>query len=123
MLVFYSAYFRAAYSSTLEESTTNVSELDDEEPEIYSLFVHWIYFKDLSEDFTADEDEEDNRRKAMRLLRLWTVADRRQIPRLQDDVMRLLERYVANLRHAACIPLVYENTPPGSQLRAFIVEL
>lgn len=108
----------------LHEATTNVFELDEEEPDIFSLYVRWIDFQDLSEEFDGEEDDGvDRSNKASQLLRLWMVGDRRQTPGLQNAVMKLLERYNSVLRHPAFVTVVYENTTSESQLRALLTEI
>ncbi|KUJ19806.1 uncharacterized protein LY89DRAFT_682654 [Mollisia scopiformis] len=106
----HSPVLRAAFSSIFEEAQTLVYRLDDVEPDLFGLLVKWLHCK---------KSDHPGRRMWMddpdieMLIKLWVLADRFLIPRLQNDIMVLLEYLLLFRIHVlkgAWIRYIYDNT-------------
>ena len=63
-------------------------ELDDVEPEIFGLLIHWLYTKNIHQLLT---DDKHNLESTIALVKLWTLGKRFIIPTMQASVMVALE--------------------------------
>lgn len=123
-----------AFNSTFQEGTTQTYTLVDVEPSTFRLFVEYLYCEkvtfichnvDEAED-TSPNGADDHMRFCVaedrEAVKLWVLAGRLLVPRLQNIVFDHLD--FASWR---CGPLtqsaakyVYDNTTTGSQLRNFV---
>lgn len=63
-------------------------ELDDVEPEIFGLLIHWLYTKNIHQLLT---DDEHNLESTIALAKLWILGQRFVIPAMQASVIVALE--------------------------------
>ena len=124
--------FDAAFNGRFIEGETQKMELDDVEPEIFGLLVHWLYTKG----FNIDLEDFDSPFKIWVILaKLWILAERFALPALQNDVMHRLyilreEHYLAmcplsNPDFKDLLACVYEDNkrdPEEFLLKAFLVD-
>lgn len=94
MISHHSPFFDAAFSSNMQEGLTQRMTLEDVELEVFGLLAHWIYFQKL-------ESNEDMMLDQITLGKLWIVAQRFLMPRLQNMVMDQLFKILPNPTAAA----------------------
>ncbi|KUJ07470.1 uncharacterized protein LY89DRAFT_556207, partial [Mollisia scopiformis] len=77
----YSPFFNAAFNSQFKEGDTQSMVLNDADTNAFRLFVDWLYTQEIRYD-----DAETS--SMMTLARLWILADRFLIPKLQNQTMK-----------------------------------
>lgn len=113
-----SPYFRRALDGPFKESQERLFTFEEDDPNIFALFVNWLYGQEL-----ADEKREE----VCQLPYLWTLADRILVPKLQRDVINVLHRYSVSgspfLKPFARSSLkpIWDMTTENSKLRKFIL--
>ncbi|KAG4424720.1 hypothetical protein IFR04_002068 [Cadophora malorum] len=141
---YHSKVLNAAFNSNFIEGQTQTYQLEDTTPGTFKLLVQWLYtqklkisqltcpeqFGGLAEKVDRDADvcwyEED-----MNLARLWVLADRLGMPKLQNNVMFIIvgisnfdqpdeEPFSTSMRVqrkvALFVPLQYVSVRPSSTL-------
>ncbi|KAK5133208.1 hypothetical protein LTR08_008043 [Meristemomyces frigidus] len=109
---FYSGYFEAATKDCFKEGQSGVIELPTEETEVFERYTR---------EWDRPEDTEPS--DFLAICKLWTFADRRQVPLLMDD---MIDELHTEFLRMWCLPItelkfIYENTTDGSKLRKFIL--
>lgn len=121
VLKFYSGYFQLALKNIEEgrfvESVENMITLPDEELEVFKAFKTWLYTRKLPE---------PNRGSSgiyLMLVKLWCFGDRRQIPLLQNECVRIITvgMKTFNIVPTASLEFIYEHTLVQSPIRRLIV--
>jgi hypothetical protein len=115
LLCFYSDYFRAAFQGSFKEATERKIELAGITTDIFEHFQVWLYTRRL--DTLGGHFPT--------IVKLWVFGDQHQIPLLQNCVIDALfeMRIKENNFDSSAVPLVYDNTLPGSPLRKAIAEM
>lgn len=142
-----SPVFKKAFTGNFIEGQTLTYDLSDIEPRTFVLLVKWIYNRDIGFDFvdavsrikTGMEPEHHAAMQAvmdnedMEMVRLWVLADRLRIGRLQNIAMKNLSRrrelytWEAGSRRRSSvlrpsthwIPYAYDNTLSHATLQQF----
>jgi len=85
------------------------------------LLVQWIYTQKV--DSSKPKEEAAGELKTQSLVFVWALAERLQIPRLQNAVIRELQALRDRGEPVATLSLayVYENFPPANPLRRLLV--
>jgi hypothetical protein len=118
----YTPTFKAAFTNPAwKEYATQTYELKDITPGTFSLLVQWLYTQKL------DYDNGSNGVTGPDLVRLWVLADRLLLPRLQNAAMNLVE-VILMTKNIIPIPLhmlsyIYKNTLDDIPLRRFFVDV
>lgn len=111
-----SDFFRKACQGSFRESAIRTIELKEEDPEVFSKFLEWIYFGDY--EITAGKELDE-------LFSLYIFADKIQTSRLKNEIidklMSIAETTERQKLSEAHIRLVFANTPSASKLRDWIV--
>lgn len=81
----YSPYFNAAFNGNFAEGQSQKLDLEDTEPHVFGTFVNWLYSQDIE---NAEGEVPDD----STLVNLWLLADKCLVPRLQNQVMRALDK-------------------------------
>ncbi|TVY73304.1 hypothetical protein LSUE1_G005518 [Lachnellula suecica] len=123
----YSPVLKAAFNSEFLEGQTKVYTLDEPIEDTGRLFTHWIYTQQLS---IIGFEHWNSKNTDMALVQLWVLADKLLIPQLQNQAIRELHRAqmgpldVGDPRIPfSTINYLYENTPRGSPLRKYIINM
>ncbi|KAF8852849.1 hypothetical protein BDZ45DRAFT_729877 [Acephala macrosclerotiorum] len=130
----HSPFFRAAFEGNFVEGRTKAMNFDDVESGIFGLLVNWVY---LHEFVRGDQ----KRVTYLDLAKLWALADRLMMPKLQNAVMDIYTGFKdpQNLNVPAwdrdvdtpdmnveamvkVVKFVYESTPETAPLRALCVK-
>lgn len=116
LLRHYSGYFEAALGGSFAESKSRIIELKDEDLDTVQHFVLWQYTKRFQhcEDLTRNFDA---------ICRLWAFGDKRQIPLLCNVMINTFRNEIVKhwTNPGSTVKYTYDNTPPNSKLRAFVV--
>ena len=112
-LVHNSRFFDAAFNGNFAESVTQAMTLHDTDAKVFGLLVSYIYVGELDNGgiITADN-----------LLRLWILADRVLMPKLQNHVIRIIETMAEFEPSADVLHLIYHHDRQYSVLRDFVTE-
>jgi len=115
-----SEYFRAALDGTWEESTTRIVTLDEENSDVFNLFVHWLYYKEVQFNTSCDDDDTD-----ILLVEAYLFAERRGCFAFQNDMVDNIAKWWGMRDKgfsAKAIMLMFTETTPSSKLRRFTAE-
>jgi len=112
-LVYSSEFFNAAFNGNFAEANSRSMTLHDTEAKTFGLLVSYIYVGELDNAgiITADD-----------LLRLWILADRVLIPKLQNHVLRIIETLAEFEPSVDLLHHIYHRDHQYSLLRDFISE-
>lgn len=113
----YSPFFDAAFNGDFEEGATQELDLPDTDPSAFSILVDWLYTQRV----TPIQSDGDENPELTRLIKLWILADRFLIPRLQNETlaaMHALDDEKQSLRSFSWM-YAYDNTTEGSPLRRY----
>ncbi|CAO1605056.1 hypothetical protein XANCAGTX0491_008591 [Xanthoria calcicola] len=115
-----SPVFRAMMQHNWKEKQDGCIVLKDEDPEVFRRFMHWLYYGTV-----LDSDETIRTISPQELAHCYFLADRRDIPALQNYLMDLILHQACTLSYflRSMQPLVWANTPEQSPLRKFLVDL
>lgn len=115
-----STFFNAALAGSWKEAATGRIRLTDEDPELFSVYVLWIYNQDWKSTGAGKAISFDA------CCRLYVLADKLGSEVLQDVAIdKLCEYAMGNGAeiHVAAISFVYGATLPGSVLRRLLADL
>ncbi|EPE31778.1 POZ [Glarea lozoyensis ATCC 20868] len=133
LLGFFSKFFESALYGSFAEASQTEMRLPEDDPELMSEFVAWLYSGqspsqiDLEEEEYCEQEPEpaadcilvrEDIEREMRMLSLWILADKLGSPRLANNTMRcILHMYQESFSTSFEAELVFNNTAPGSKLR------
>ncbi len=91
--------------------------MEDITEEVFTLLAQWLYTQRLAGDLGGASDSGN------RLARLWTLAERLLIPRLQNlAIDRLDEKRIEyNCIYTNALHYVWDNTAPDSAIRRLFI--
>lgn len=100
-------------------------DLEDVLPTTFDLFLDWLYMQKVETNLDPDAPNATQNEQYMGFAKLWILADRLLVPRLQNEVIIAFDkvRVANNLRLEICSNIIYENTAEGSPLQQYIVQL
>ncbi|KAE9376493.1 hypothetical protein N431DRAFT_332001, partial [Stipitochalara longipes BDJ] len=81
-ICFYSPFFASAFNSPYKEGQTQVMSLYEIDPEIFGMFVSWIYQRKLPTHTAKFEDV-----NLIHLAKLWILGERFLAPALQNNAI------------------------------------
>ncbi|KAL2065906.1 hypothetical protein VTL71DRAFT_3576 [Oculimacula yallundae] len=112
-LCHYSPFFDAALNGSFAEASTNTISLSAVKPEVFRMFVNWVYTQALVAAAIPSA------------LEVYFLADRLLIPSLQNAAIDLIETIRVKTDKyrlpSEIFPLVYAKTRVGSLLRKYVV--
>ncbi|KAI9684970.1 MAG: hypothetical protein M1820_010862 [Bogoriella megaspora] len=117
-----SGFFRAACNRYWKEGATRVIELPEDDPNIFALFVQWM--------FTGEYNKTDSSGPLFPCVILavdvYILADKLDVPPLKDRAIDHIELICSkapwfSLTYHSIIDKIYGNTPEGSPLRRLAV--
>lgn len=131
-----SPFFKAAFTSGSEETTTGIIKLADVDVEVFELFFRWLYTQQIGEPeqdevgFALSGNESESGHEfnlhLSTLLRLYIFADMIQVPDLKNDCVEKLSRMGSTekeyLTESENIHHVWEHTREGDLIRKLFVD-
>lgn len=123
LLRHHSPYFDGALGGSFKESEGNLIRLPENKPDVFELFVGWLYAQRLDQQIDATE-----LMTCRNLARHYVFADMRGVLRLKDAVITVLIQglkiHPLPNRHSILqeIPYIYANTAEKSLLRKLLVD-
>ncbi|KAL8781085.1 MAG: hypothetical protein Q9213_006167 [Squamulea squamosa] len=126
-----SPFFAAAFNGSFQESSGSI-ELKEDRVDDIECIIHWLYRRSFTATTILDKVDVD--RHYERLTRLYTTADRFDIAKFKNVIMKTLISRITdpkrNIRdtvsgHTMCPPwpsiaYVYASTARGSPMRRFM---
>ncbi|KAF2181939.1 hypothetical protein K469DRAFT_752393 [Zopfia rhizophila CBS 207.26] len=115
-----SPFFDNALHGRFVEAETKMIPLPDDDPDTFTEFLSWMYNRRIFADNTKPG--------WLELSRLWVMADKYQVPELQNNVMELFPTKFEAMKckgnvHPIVLDFVYDNTTADSPLRKMIVDI
>jgi hypothetical protein len=122
LLNFYSSYFQSALGGSCKESEENLIILPEDDPDVFELFVHWLYAQRFR------QTDVTGLKTSRNMARLYVFADMRGVLGLKDIVItgfvQHLKKGTLPVKHSLLreIPYIYANTAEKSLLRKLVVD-
>ncbi|KAI4103909.1 MAG: hypothetical protein LQ339_004026 [Xanthoria mediterranea] len=115
-----SPVFRAMMQHNWKEKQDGCIVLKDEDPEVFRRFIYWLYNGTV-----LDFDETIQPISSRELALCYFLADRRDIPALQNHLIDLILDTPCTLSYflSEVQPLIWANTPEQSPLRKLLVDM
>jgi hypothetical protein len=113
-------------NSDFIEGHTQVYRLDEDDSETVRLLIQWFYTQELGTRQPEEElEDRDCFQEDLALAKLWVLADKLLLPRLQNQVIEKMEeiRTALNELPTSCATYIYEKTAAGSPLRRWLVHV
>jgi hypothetical protein len=127
VLTHYSAYFRSALRSGMEESSTRTFTLLDVGQPIFDAFVDWLYSQRLPSGDAMDlrYPRSKDFKRDMYLISLYAFADRFLVSDLKPAVMeRIVDCYNKfALPNRSAVAMAFEHLPIGSPVQQLLVDV
>jgi len=105
-----------------------VVDLSDEEPEVFGIYIHWLYFRTFPTVTTVDLGP--NSPEALLLCKCYIMGDKLMDPTFKNATLKALVDATHNQPHCnpripgpGSIKSIYEGTTGGSPARKLIVDL
>ncbi|RDW92789.1 BTB/POZ domain-containing protein [Aspergillus mulundensis] len=127
----FSPFFDKALTGEWKEARERVVQLPEEDPEVFDIFVHWVYCGKLP--FSIDEHTGDIDAEYMELAKAYVFGEKLLSPEFQDRVVDVVvekSRADRNHRHwmESCLGMdvvryVYGHTLEGTPLRKLVVDI
>ncbi|CAD6449301.1 77df6434-a89c-49e6-a664-b6a9ae784c83 [Sclerotinia trifoliorum] len=138
LICHYSPYFKAAFTSGFEETSTGIMKLGDVDLDVFELFFYWLYTQRLNkwrnesqlslEKAIINAGNESKQRSRIRtLLELYVFADMVQVPAIKNNCIKEYyemaipeKEYLTERKNLAYI---WEHTNESDLIRKFMVDL
>ncbi|GIZ45778.1 hypothetical protein CKM354_000893100 [Cercospora kikuchii] len=119
VLCFYSGYFDACLNGQFAEAFRGAVDLAEDDPGTFKHFVAWLYTRQLP----LNHEAETGGGQWQSIIRLWVLADKREVPLLANRCINALRELIAVRWEVPInrLKFVYGNTTPDSPLRRFII--
>lgn len=125
-----SEYFNKALNGGFKEAQKHVMRLPGCDIETLHLFMYWLYKHDLPDVVTIVDElpSRTTETKArvtelqLKLVRLWTFADKYLMPKLQNATMiQLLEIFSIAYCRAETASLAFNSSTQGAKIRTAVL--
>ncbi|KAL2827661.1 hypothetical protein BJY01DRAFT_229022 [Aspergillus pseudoustus] len=117
-----SPFFNNLYSDRTDSTIPEVPiSLPDVDPDVFAEIISWMYRSQLNDELTYQG-------RINFLLELWVLAEKFEIPALQNQAITFCKARTENspstaLPNMQAIEYVYTKTKPVSPLRRFLVDV
>lgn len=117
LLTFHSTFFAAALNGGFNEAITSTVELDEDHPQAFQLFVHWLYAGRF-----VVVSLRDGGSVPSFLCVVWALGHKLNCLAFQDyALLQLMVHYHETHLESDVLVDAYRLTPPGSKLRQYVV--
>jgi len=115
-----------AFESGFIEGQTQTYKLDDVEPKVVQVLLHWLYTQKLDIEVAREQDSQNFlhlEEPFILAVSLWALADKLLLPGLQNEVVDWIDRVCREEEYAPthCLKHVYNCTGAGSLLRKLFI--
>jgi len=111
-------YFKNMFESGFQESIDQTATLPEDDPEVFALFIQWIYGNAFKKPTNVTEDSPST----FRLVQVYAFAEKISLPILMDYTMTyIISRFVKNkiMPSIDTVCEAYRTTHQDSKLRLF----
>lgn len=91
-ICYHSPFFSSAFTSDFREGPTQLTELDDIDPEAFAILVNWIYTSKVV-------DAKRQRPDLVTCAKVWVLGDQFLMRKLQNDTMRSIHEILRPCDH------------------------
>jgi hypothetical protein len=136
LLVHYSKFFRAALTGNFSEARNKTVKLEEDDPEVFELFVHWLYYQRFPDKSLGDDETilkiwiEPNRETAYThfYIYLYLFGDKYDVPSLRSDTINELVRFMETepdscLTDPPAIRAAFTRLPQNSPMCRLLVDI
>ncbi|KAG4433068.1 hypothetical protein IFR05_011462 [Cadophora sp. M221] len=124
----HSDVLKAAFNSGFIEGSTQTYRLEDVSEGAFNFLIQWLYSQKLNllvddpDHVVNTKDEGEDCDEDMHLAELWTLADRLNIPKLQNAVIDAFHSIFISHECLLCYSYhyIYQNTTANSKLRKYV---
>lgn len=87
-ICYHSPFFAAAFNGPFQEGTTQTMKLEDVEANVFGILVDWVYTQEVA--------DKSKKLDLATYAKLWILADRFLMRRMQNDVMKKVHELLTN---------------------------
>lgn len=125
----YSPFFDKAMSGNWQESSRRAVELPDDEPTIFQLYIHWLYYETLP--VFCNEPGLSGNAEYLELIKAYILGDKLMDSKFQDAVIdAIIEKSVSKASDGAswypvgeALEYTYNNTNGSALIRKLLVDM
>ena len=113
-----SPYFNRVFGERFTKPLTETISFPDTDPNTFTDFLAWLYRGNLFQDQDFPT--------WIQLCRLWVLASKLEVPRLQNLVMKFCKEKLSldnGIVDKSAVQFIYENSDENSQLRCMAVDI
>jgi hypothetical protein len=120
----YSPVLKTAFNSEFVEGKTQTYTMEDVSEEVFAILTRWLYTQNLDVKGLGATSEIASAVVVINLVKLWVLAERLMLPRLQNESIDLIEelRFKYNLDCSSMFKYVWESTTANTPLRRLFVD-
>jgi hypothetical protein len=138
LLVHYSKFFHAALTGKFKEAEDKTVKLEEDDPDIFELFVHWLYYQRFPDKvygdnegilalWTIDDDDDYQSSPSDNCVYLHIFGDKYEVEKLRCDTINELVQMILSdpgtgLCGAASMRTAFRDLPGGSPMRQLIID-
>lgn len=118
-----SPVLKSAFTGKFKETAEKSMDLPENDPDVFELFLQWVYEKTCQ--LPAGDINEEIDKRYMQLAQLYVLADQLLVIELKNYVIDLyfeITTQTDRLPRPAVVFYVYENSMKGSPLRKLLVQ-
>lgn len=127
-----SPFFDRMLNGTWKEATERRVELPEDDPDVFTIYVSWLYWNQIPTIPTCESGQDDS--EFLHLIQTYIFGDKIQDMAFQNTIVdAIIEKNRDSVRQGlpskqsipspACVRLAYDNTLSGSPLRRLLVDL
>jgi len=122
-----SAFFKFAMKPEWTSATSRIVDLTDEDPDVFEIYLHWLYFKTLS---TIQGRPPSADMEYIELAQCYVLGEKLLDVKFKNAIMDALVEVLENEQKGTCIlpgswaiETIYEGTTEGSPARILLVAM
>lgn len=126
-----SPFFNKALSGAWQESQERTVQLPEDEPEIFAIYVHWLYYGTVPVVCHEAGDSNDADAEYLNLAKAYTLGDKLMDTKFQDATIDAIVEAsnIINTNGTSWYPgtevvqFVYDNTNESASIRTLLVDM
>src|SRR5204862_7738693 len=125
----YSDFFKKAMSNNWREAMERAVKLEDDDPDIFRLYLHWLYRGTLP--CRREEPGHPGNIEYIQLAKAYVLGDKLQDGRFQDTTVDAIIKKASSpardglqwLPVGSAVRCIYDRTLPTSEARRLLVDI